>query len=378
MTLHFRRGKFIVAVVAGVLAIAAVIFTAKLLMTHLTKTTASTARKMGGPIPVRVGKVELGEIEEVIGGEGVAKESRSLAIQAEISGLIREMRVNLGDVVKRGDLIAAIDDTLQKTSLQDAQVQINSAQTQLRLAQVKLQRLQGLLQEGLITIDELEKAQSDKVDAEKSLASARSKKTQAQHDLDAARINAPASGIVTSVSLTSGVVTKPYSDILTLGVIDPVHFEVGFTEDKIRSVQVDRPAEVKFYAYPGRKFHGRVALIKPVIDEKTRLMTIVVRLDNPDLALKPGMRGLAVLSNKATGLKVPAISFMSQRDGTAEVFTVDSDHIAHLRMVKTGLQGNGYVEVREGLTEGEDVVIVGHAALRDNDKVRIGDEYAPK
>ena len=216
------------------------------------------------------------------------------------------------------------------------------------------------------------------LEAETILATVKAKLVQAQHDLAASRITAPATGIITAVELVGGVVTKPYINLLTLGVIDPVHFELGLNEDKIRSVQVGQKVGLTFNAYPGRKFQGSVALIKPVIDEKTRLMTIVVRLDNPDLALKPGMRGLAIVSNKTSGLKVPSVSIMSQREDTAEVFTVDANGVTHLRLIKTGLQGNGYVEAREGLTEGEQVVIVGQAGLKDNDKVRIGDEYAPK
>ena len=317
-------------------------------------------------------------IEEVLGAEGIVKESRSLSIQSEISGLIRTMRVQPGDVVKKGDALAELDDTVPASSLRSARGQIASAQTKLRLSQAKLTRLQGLLQQGLITIDEREKAELEKVEAETILATVKAKLVQAQHDLAASCITAPATGIITAVELVGGVVTKPYISLLTLGVIDPVHFELGLNEDKIRSVQVGQKVGLTFNAYPGRKFQGSVALIKPVIDEKTRLMTIVVRLDNPDLALKPGMRGLAIVSNKTSGLKVPTVSIMSQREDTAEVFTVDANGVTHLRLIKTGLQGNGYVEAREGLAEGEQVVIVGQAGLKDNDKVRIGDEYAPK
>ena len=373
-----RKIKFGLAIVLGIVAMIVLVITAQQLFGHLKNTSASSARKMGGGIPVRISAVEQGVIEEVLGAEGIVKESRSLSIQSEISGLIRTMRVQPGDVVKKGDALAELDDTVPASSVRSASGQIASAQTKLRLSQAKLNRLQGLLQQGLITIDEREKAELEKVEAETILATVKAKLVQAQHDLAASRITAPATGIITAVELVGGVVTKPYINLLTLGVIDPVHFELGLNEDKIRSVQVGQRVGLTFNAYPGRKFQGSVALIKPVIDEKTRLMTIVVRLDNPDLALKPGMRGLAIVTNKTSGLKVPTVSIMSQREDTAEVFTVDANGVTHLRLIKTGLQGNGYVEAREGLTEGEQVVIVGQAGLKDNDKVRVGDEYAPK
>lgn len=368
-------------VLAGALILAVVgagAWAAMTLIGHLQNTSASVARKAGTPIPVRLGTAEKGEIEEVIGLEGIVKQSQVLPVQAETSGQILAMPVRLGDQVRRGAPIATLDASVQTANLVNARMKVGNAQEQLRMARTKSARLAGLLKEGLITEDEVEKALVDKVKAEDTLSEAQARLSNAVKELAATRIVAPASGIVSTLDQVAGVVTKPYVNLLTLSVIDPVHFEVGLNEEKLRAVHVGQTVEISFHAFPGRKHQGTVVLIKPVVDEKTRLMTVVIRVDNANLSLMPGMRGLAVIANKSAGLRIPGVALMSPREDTAEVFVVDKDNVAHLRPVKTGLQGGGGVEIREGLAAGDRVVIVGQAGLRDNDKVRIGDEYAPQ
>jgi membrane fusion protein (multidrug efflux system) len=378
MAVKLLNKKVILPTILVVVVAAGGVWAAKALLGHLKDTSASAARSAGSPIPVRLGKVEQGAIEEVIGLEGILKESRELPVQSETSGQIQTLNVRLGDRVRQGTVIATLDGAVAESNLANARNKVTNAQEQLRITNKKYERIAPLLKEGLITTDELEKSSAEVVKAEDSLSEMRAKLNQAVKELEITRLIAPASGIVTTLDQVAGVVTKPFSTLFTLSVIDPVHFEVGLNQEKLRSVRVGQIVEVTFTSFPGKKFQGVVALINPVVDEKSQLMTVVIRLENKDLALMPGMRGVAVIANKASGLKVPGVSLLSQREDTAQVFVVDKNNVARLRPVKTGLNGGGSVQILEGVAEGENVVIVGQAGLRDNDKVRIGDEYAPQ
>lgn len=374
-----RKTRIALALVLGGAVLIVLVLIARQLMGHLGETTASTARKLGDPIPVQVSRVQRGDIDEVLGAEGTLKESRSLVIQPEVAGLIRTMPVRAGDSVAKGDLLLVLDSGVTEVGLQSAREQVASAQSKLALNQKKLARLKGLLREGLITLDEVEKAELEIVEAQNSIASTQAKLEQARHDRAAARIVAPASGVITEIAVENGVAAKPFSDILTLAVTEPIHFEFGINQDKIGAVQAGQPVEIQLQAYPGQRFNGKLLMVKPVVDDKTRLAMVLAELDNPEGMLKPGMRGLVTIANKIQGgLKVPAVSVMSRRDNIAQVFVVDGQGMAQLRQIKTGLQGNGFVEAVEGVAEGEQVVVVGQAGLKDKDKVRIGDEYAPK
>jgi membrane fusion protein (multidrug efflux system) len=378
MAVKLLNKKIILPGVLVIVVAAGGVWAAKALVGHLRNTSASAARSAGSPIPVRLGKVEQGAIEEVIGLEGILKESRELPVQPQTSGQIQTLNVRLGDRVRQGTVIATLDGSVAESNLANARNKLANAQEQLRITKKKYERIAPLLSEGLITTDELEKATAEVVKAEDTLSEMRAKLNQAIEELEITRLVAPASGIVTTLDQVAGVVTKSFNTLLTLSVIDPVHFEVGLNQEKLRSVRVGQTVEVSFTSFPGKKFQGVVALINPVVDEKSQLMTVVIRLENKDLALMPGMRGVAVIANKTSGLKIPGVSLLSQREDTAQVFIVDKNNVARLRPVKTGLNGGGSVQILEGVAEGENVVVVGQAGLRDNDKVRIGDEYAPQ
>lgn len=373
-----RKTNIVLALGLGLAVLIVLVLIARQLMGHLGETTASTARKLGEPIPVQISRIQRGEILEVLGAEGNLVESRSLAIQSELAGQIRQMPVQVGDAVDRGDLLIALDAAVAEAGLQAAREQVANAQAKLALNQKKLARLKALLGEGLITLDEIEKAEVDVVESQNALASFRAKLEQANHDRGATRILAPASGVITEVSVENGVAARPLSELLKLAVTEPIHFEFGVNQDKIAVARAGETVEVRLQAFPGQTFTAKVLQVKPVVDDKTQLATVQTVLDNPDGVFKPGMRGLATLTKRAQGIKVPAVSVMSKRDNVAQVFVVDPQGVARLREVKTGLQGGGYVEAISGLAEGEQVVVVGQAGLQDADKVRIGDEYAPR
>jgi multidrug efflux pump subunit AcrA (membrane-fusion protein) len=90
------------------------------------------------------------------------------------------------------------------------------------------------------------------------------------------------------------------------------------------------------------------------------------------LQLKPGLTGFARIKNRRTLLAIPSVSVINPVKDEATAFVVDSNGVVHIRPVKIGMAMEGFTEVVGGLAEGENVVTVGQANLRDGDKVRIG------
>ncbi len=347
-------------------------------LTHLTQTSAAVAERMDAPMPVRVAVVKREGMETRVGGEGVVTQSSVVPIRSKVASRIAEIPVELGDVVQQGQKLVVLDSTLQRSALRDAQEQLASARAELNLSKDKLQRLEDLFRREYVTSDELEKAMAEKLHGEQAVSAAAAKLVQTDEDLRATAVYAPGSGVITERRTHPGTIAQPYSDLMTLSVIDPVLVEVSLSEEKTRSIFLGQDADMLFYAFPGRRFTGTVAVIKPVVDEKTRTLSVLVRVANPDLSLKPGMRGVVNLKHTQEALRVPGIAMLSARDRQALVFVVDKENIAHLRPIKVGEGAGGYVEVKDGLTAGERVVVVGQAALHDKDKIQIGGEYVRK
>jgi membrane fusion protein (multidrug efflux system) len=128
-------------------------------------------------------------------------------------------------------------------------------------------------------------------------------------------------------------------------------------------------AQVEVDAFPGEQFSGAVSRVAPVFDPATRTATIEIEVPNPGFRLKPGMyaRVRLTVEEKPAALTVPRNAIVDQ-NGVRGVFLVVED-TAHFQGVTTGIQDEAYVEVVEGLTDGQRVVTSGALALRDGDRV---------
>ncbi|WP_020561401.1 efflux RND transporter periplasmic adaptor subunit [Methylosarcina fibrata] len=348
----------------------------KYIFVHLKETNPKIAKAFSSPLPVEVQVAQGGGIEELIGAEVVAKASQSIPIRTMLSiGRVTKIHVQLGQEVRVGQLLIEIDDTLLKAALAAAASQLESSKIELDQSRIKLERMQELFRNKRVTEEEYRKAVEEKSTKEFNWANANYKYSQAKYDLSGCRIESPVAGVVTTLDLYEGTIIKQASDLLTLNAIDPILLNAKVSEERAKSVFVGQEMEVSLHAFPGRKFKAKVAVIQPSVDEETHLFEVIARLENPDLEVKPGMNGVAYLKTNRQSIKIPSIALISSQDGSASTFVVDDEKIAHLRKVKTGSISQGYVEIKEGLNEGDRVVVVGQASLQDNDKVRFGDNY---
>jgi membrane fusion protein (multidrug efflux system) len=345
-------------------------------LNHLQKTDSGTATAFAAPLPVRVATVEAGIIEEIIGAEGVAESSGEVPLRSNITSRIVKMNARLGDTARVGQVLIQLDPTLPRAAMVRAESQVSDAVMRLELNSKRLADLKDLFEHGYITEDEWRRALIDRSKAADDVAAAEKELVGAREDLAATVIRSPVAGVVTVRDVNAGTLSKQQSDLMTIGIIDPIHVKVDLTEDKTRSVFVGQSVDLSFFAYPGQKFQGSVAIINPVLDEKSRLLSVIVRLRNTALELKPGMRGIVNLKNTRDGLRIPSIALMSEMDQAGYVFVVDKSDIAHLRSIRVGARSQEFVQVAEGLNAGDRVVVVGQAGLSNSSKVRIGDEYA--
>lgn len=371
--------KLLAGVVLGAMVIAALAWIGIQVFGHMTESSASMARKAGEPIPVRLEAVSSGEVDETVSAEGHAVESAVITLRSGIDGMALSVPFRVGDVVRKGQVLATFDVAKQQAELAYAQATGEAAQRQIAMHDEKIARLEALFERELITVEEVERARLEKTKVEDALAAASAKMAQVRLDLRNGRLVAPESGVITKRDIEPGTLTKPLSDALTLSVIQPVDIEVSISEPRAASVFPGQQARVSLYAFPGKTLEGKVTQIRPTVDTKTRLLTAVVRVPNADLAIRPGMSGVINLENPAAEVtRVPSVALLSVQDGTAMVFTVGDNLVAHLRKVRIGRIGTTFTEIREGLNAGERVVVVGQAGLKDQDKVRLGEEYAPQ
>jgi RND family efflux transporter MFP subunit len=313
---------------------------------------------------------------------------------AKISGYLSEVRVDIGDHVKAGQLLAVIDDPELKQELAEAKAQLVSKQSSLESARRQLDHnkaelaLQNALAKdrdqlgegrGFIsdrTLDQVH-ANADIAKADLGVAEANRDLAASQVDVAAATVEkiktllaytqivAPFDGVVARRQVNRGDLvqaaaatrtTPSAGSLFTLQRIDTIRVFCDVPENDVPRLHVGDPAIVKPAGFDGQAFIGKVTRFSLRLDPQTRNMRTEIDLPNPTERLYPGTYAQVSLemNRRPDALTVPAAAVGSDGDGNF-VYTITNNRITRLA-VKTGLTDNGRIEVTAGLSENTTVV----------------------
>lgn len=324
---------------------------------HLVSTDQLQARKVGLPIPVEALPAAVSPLHLTIGASGVMQPDTTITLTARVSARVLAVPVDLGDVIKRDDVIVNLDARLFTANLASAEFASEHAAKQL-------QRLETLEAKGYGAPADTEKARAD-------AAAARQAVVQSGIDLANTSVISPAPAVVLSRTVNPGENAKLDQELFQLGTIDNVLMLALVSEDKVGFVHLGMQGEVGTDAFPGETFIGKVVKIDARVSTTTRTFGVYIRIANNQLRLKPGITGYARLVNTHSALAVTSTALMNPVGDRTTVFVVDLNDVVHIRQVRCGLMAEGLTEILDGLQEGERVVVVGQLELHDNDHVRV-------
>lgn len=346
---------------------------------HVIDTTPSKARLINAPTPVETVVAKKQNLDEVIGGSGSVEQAQTVQLTSQVTADVLEVPVKIGDIVKKGALLARMDDRLIQAQLEANRAYVESNNIKIKDESNQVARYKALEQKNMGTASELEKSEMALADAKEALAKATLSLRQAEIDLEHVKIASPFDGIVLERLVNPGETTHREQIVMKLGSLNNVLLAAKMTEDKMHSVQLGLPAEASFPAFPGERFEGKVVKIDPNIDPVTRTFTTYLEIKNDDFRLKPGLSGFARIRRSAKDvLAVPSVAILNPSGEQASVFVVDVNGHANLRKIRPGVVVDAMTEVRDGLKEGEKVVTVGQLYLNNNDKVRTTDKSLAK
>jgi cobalt-zinc-cadmium efflux system membrane fusion protein len=315
-------------------------------------------------------------VEKTAVGSIDFNQDMTVQVFAPYAGRIVSLSAQLGDEVTKGQVLFTID----SPDLVQAASTLISAAGVLELTTRNLTRLKGLYQTRAVSQKDLEQAVSDQQTAEGALRGARDAvrifgKTDADMDqmikdrkVDSILVvYCPVPGRVSDRSAAPGLYVQPgnppapysVSDVSTMWLLANV------AESDAPAFRVGQPLIVKVSAYPDHTFEGRVTTIGLTVDQNTRRVLVRSELQDPRHELWAGMFANFVIQVGAPvrSLAVPTSGVIREGDGTMTVWvTTDRRHFTK-RIVKTGLQSDGYHEIIEGLQPGEFVVTNGVSLL---------------
>lgn len=349
---------------------------------------------------VTVAPVENTRIARKLSVTGTVAARELIAVLPQITGLqIEQILVDEGDLVKAGQVIAVLDDSVLQTQINGAKAEIESnqavvrqrqaalAQNQASLAEAErtLERNQQLANAGAISRQELDTrateaataredvrvASADINSAQANVRSSTARLQQLQTQLGQTTVRAPAAGIVAEKNIEIGNVAGNQQ---LFSIIRGGELELQAQVPAIQLPQVQIGATAKITSDSDRRvsLQGRVREIAPLVNAQSRQARVKIDLPNTTL-LRPGVFArAAITTNTVPGIAIPAKAVVAQPDGTSTVFVLTNEGKVQARPVEVGeILNDGRVEIKNGLKAGDRVIVAGAGYLKDGDRVRV-------
>ncbi|MDQ7989800.1 MAG: efflux RND transporter periplasmic adaptor subunit [Candidatus Dactylopiibacterium sp.] len=296
-----------------------------------------------------------------------------------VGGKLVERRVNPGDRVRKGQLLARLDPTDVALSAQSAAAQLAAAQADLALARAEYERAQTLVEKKFLSASVLDARRSQFEAAQARVAQARASHGVSDNQLAYTRLTADRDGVVTALPVEVGQVVA--AGQLVARLADPAEREVliWIPEGRERTLQVGQPAMVRAWSAPGRNYRGVLREIAASADATTRTYAARIRIEDADAALGLGASAGAgfVADARPAGLTLPLGAVVRGEGDHAQVWVVGEDARVSARAITVVAWRDAEVIVGSGLATGERVVSVGAHALVAGEKVRPVEQGAP-
>jgi membrane fusion protein, multidrug efflux system len=313
---------------------------------------------------VEVAKVEVMKLTDDTQAVGNLRSRQSVMLRPEVSGRITQLNFRDGDRVQKGQLLVQFDDQLPVA-------QTKQSQAELSIAVANHKRNQDLAAQNFISQRTVDESAASLEVAQAKLALSRA---------TAARlaILAPFNGITGIRTVNPGDYLKDGADIVNIEDMDAVFVDFRLPERFLTKIKKGQRADVDLDALPGRKFVAFVQAIDPLIDANGRSVSVRACIDNRSLSLRPGMfaRVTAVFGERARALVIPEEAIVPQGPRLFVIKVVDGPEkdskISERVEVKVGIRRPGRVEITEGLSEGDVIVIAGQQRIqKDGSAVRV-------
>jgi membrane fusion protein (multidrug efflux system) len=308
-------------------------------------------------VPVSVAEAEVGSISTYITATANLVPENEVQVLAEAEGRVTQLRVEEGDRVQRGLLLAAL--------LRDeAEMAHNKAELKAANAELAFNRAASMVDQDLISREDYDRIAMDHRIVQQELA-------EAAWRLEKTEIRAPFTGRVTRRSITLGQHVRPGDELFVVTDFDPLVARIYLPEKDVLSLREGREVEITLKADETVAFAGSIRQISPVVDTATGTVKITVEAIEPPVEVRPG--GFVTIGitreTHSDALLLPREAVIRELQ-EAHVFVVDGD-LAKKRTVRLGLEEGDRLEIVEGIERGERIIVAGQGGLKDGTAIKI-------
>jgi len=336
-------------------------------------------RKPPPPPPPPTGVVALADITQAVQAAGVLQAKTKVDVGAQVSGQIQTLHVQLGQQVKKGELLVSLDPELARSdvaqaeaALAQARAQLDSSKVDAEAARREVARQRRLLSGQATAAIEAERAETDLAKIEAALRGQAATVARFEADLDNrklrqsyTRITAPMDGTVVNLPVQAGqtvIAVQVTPVMLTLADLDTITVRAKVPEADIQSIRLGQTARFSTLSGEGKRYEGKLRVIQPVPERAGNAVfyNVLFDVDNRDRALFSDMT-VQVDIETGSVKQIPAMPIVALgergKDGRFTVQVLDAANKQVPRQVKVGLQDGARVQVLDGVKAGEKVLL---------------------
>jgi membrane fusion protein (multidrug efflux system) len=271
---------------------------------------------------------------------GLVRGAHNADLAFQVNGILKEIKIKEAQTVKKGDVIAVLDDS-------DARLKVEYNQSKVLAAQKKYEVHKQLFELKSIIEAKYEEVLYEYRSQEKELEFARA-------ELEKTKLYSPLDGMVGPFEVDEGEAVTPHTKVVSVFSLGFIYVDAGIIEKDISKIKLDAGAKIMVDAYPGSERLGKVILISPVVEGKSRNFRVRIEAanDDPSHIFLPGMfaRARVEVFHKLDAIVVPMSSVKD------DMVYVVKDGRAYKQAVKVGYKSYDYIEVLEGLTGDEQIL----------------------
>jgi len=363
------------------------------------KTENTIAETVPNKVYVKATVAESVIEQAIISYKASLEASEEGIVSGKVSGKVVQVMFENGQYVTQGDPLIKLDDQEIRNNIASSQAQLKASESQLVSSQIGLQKMQltvenavstynrtkELFDGGAISKVELESAETTlnnaKIDLETEKANietAKANLTTAQIDLNNltdslanTTITAPITGILDEKSVSLGQYANMGVVLAKVKAISPIYAVIEVDQNDMSSLQVGESAKVTVGSNEVKDYDGIIKTLEASANTTSRVFKCKVEVANLDLALKPGIYAkVDIVSDQTSEVIAVTTDALSGNPGNYSVFVIDQG-FARKRIVNIGQISKGLVEIKDGVKNGDSVIITNVNTLQDGDAVSV-------
>jgi membrane fusion protein (multidrug efflux system) len=336
-------------------------------------------------VPVRMHLVKSESISQYVRATGSVTGDEDVILYSKVSERVEKVNIRPGQAVEKDQILVEQKNEIAKQGLEIAQAALKTAGAQAKLAAIDYERMSKLYSEKAISPQHHDQAKTAKETAGHAFEQARSMVEQAREQFEHSLIKAPFDGVAAAVYVEKNQTIAAGQPVVQIVSPSKMKAKISLTGADIQQVRIGQRVLIQFPILPGKEFSGRVDKINTAIDQTSKSLEVEIGFLSNDKRLTSGLFGAFSIEtlNNADRLVIPETALIPQTEirinretglqNTVKKFFlfVVERSTARMREVKTGIANNGQIEITNGLTLGDSVIIVGQNIVKDGQPVNV-------